>query len=163
MGNDLKNLFNNPMAKPFAALGELTAGSFSANVGDALDLELTAIYRDNAQAQAAKNAADKGIAAASVGIGAFKGNLQPDQQQIMSSVERAIESIKITQNGSNLQLTARFEGLANALNQIPNAGGVRPGPGIPGPGFPGPGPRPGPPGPGFGGGMPPGPPGPRPR
>jgi hypothetical protein len=163
LANELKNGLNNPMAKQFAAIGEFTSGSFSANVGDALDLELTATYPGDAQAQAAKAAADKALAAASVGIGAFKGNLKPDQQQIMSSVEKAIETIKITQSGASVQITIRFEGFANALNQLPNPGaggfpGLAPNPG--GGGFPGP--RPGP-GPGFGGGMPPGPPGPRPR
>jgi hypothetical protein len=155
---------NDPTSKMFAPLADFSSVQIQAQVSSALDLEVQANYPGDPQAQAAKGAADKGLAMASLGLGAFKGAMPADQQAALGGVEKALETIKVEQTGPRVKVTVRFDGLDNAVRMIPNMiGGVRPpgGPGMPGPGglggpgFPGPG---GPGGPGRPGG--PGMPGP---
>jgi hypothetical protein len=140
-----------PTSKMFAPLAEFTTVQFEAQISQSLDLQVQATYAGDPQAQAAKGAADKGLAMASVGLGAMKGALPPDQQAALGAVETALETMKVEQTGPRVKVTVRFDGLDNAVRMIPNMmGGVRPpgGPGFPGPGGPGgpgfPGPRPGP-------------------
>ncbi|MGL4551130.1 MAG: hypothetical protein ACRC33_08080 [Gemmataceae bacterium] len=114
-----------PAMKQFAAVGEFTSGTLTVSVGTALDLEAAFKFPADGQAQAAREAADKGLAAGQFMIGAAKANVGPQDQAAFASFENALNGVKAQQQGQRVVVTAKFDGIAAALNQIPGMMGPR--------------------------------------
>jgi hypothetical protein len=132
-----------PDVKPYLPVLEVRSAVLTANLGNALDLQLTATYADEAKAAAAKAAADQGLQKARDELAKAKDQMRgpggppgrgrgrapqapPQVQQMFTQAEAALKSLSPEQSGATLRVKFKADATGGAGGAMMAAGMLGP-------------------------------------